>query len=314
MPHGRSIVVNGDLGSGKTTVTVGLAGRMGLRRVSIGDLYRRMAHERGMTALQLNLHAELDDDVDGYVDNLQKAIAASGEQLVVDSRLAWVFFNEALKVHLITEPVVAAKRVLSRPSSEVEQYDSLDEAIERLRDRSESERARFITRYGADKERLRNYDVVCDTTRADPAQIIDRIESCFHEGAPRGSGPALFLDPQRIYPTEEIGTLRGSWDAGGDFVADVRAAGQQALKPIAVGRAGPRLFAIHGHRRLSAAIRNRFTIIPASLAAEDDEEVVAGLSANQYFANECNTSKIYDWEEAHEVSLPLPPHTTAERE
>ena len=37
------------------------AERLGVRRVSIGDLYRQMAAEHGMTALQFNLHAELDD-------------------------------------------------------------------------------------------------------------------------------------------------------------------------------------------------------------------------------------------------------------
>jgi cytidylate kinase len=92
MAPGRPVVVNGDLGSGKTTVSVLLAQRLGIRRVSIGDLYRDLASQRGVTALQLNLHAELDDKIDHYVDNLQRDIAASGEQLVVDSRLAWHFF------------------------------------------------------------------------------------------------------------------------------------------------------------------------------------------------------------------------------
>ena len=38
-----TVVLNGDLGSGKATVSVLLARRLGIRRVSIGDLYRRMA-------------------------------------------------------------------------------------------------------------------------------------------------------------------------------------------------------------------------------------------------------------------------------
>src|SRR5689334_18355175 len=107
-----AVVFNGDLGSGKTTVSVMLARRLGVRRVSIGDLYRQMAADRGMTALQLNVHAELDDKVDHYIDQLQHDIAASGERLVVDSRLAWHFFPGALKVHMIADPVVAARRVL----------------------------------------------------------------------------------------------------------------------------------------------------------------------------------------------------------
>jgi CMP/dCMP kinase len=195
MAPGRPVVINGDLGSGKSTVSALLARRLGRRRISVGDLYREMAQQRGMTALQLNLHAELDDKVDHYVDCLQGDIAASGEALVVDSRLAWFFFRDALKVHLITDPVVAAQRVLSRPSDTVENYTSLAEAMVRLAERSESERVRFLQRYGADKTRLDNYDLVCDSTRATPEAIVDHIVEAL--AAPPGV-LRLFLDPRRI--------------------------------------------------------------------------------------------------------------------
>jgi cytidylate kinase len=62
--NGRSIVVNGDLGSGKSTVSTLLAQRLGIRRISVGDLYRQTARQRGVTALELNLHTELDDKID----------------------------------------------------------------------------------------------------------------------------------------------------------------------------------------------------------------------------------------------------------
>jgi predicted cytidylate kinase len=191
----RSIVLNGDLGSGKSTVSRLLAERLGIRRISVGDLYREMARQRGLTALQLNLHAELDDKIDFYVDQLQKDIAAGGEQLIVDSRLAWFFFSAALKVHLIADPTVAAERALSRPGDTVESYSSVAEAIERIAERSESERARFLSRYGADKTRWANYDVVLDSTSASPAEIADRIEAVYH--APP-AGTTIHLDPRRL--------------------------------------------------------------------------------------------------------------------
>ncbi len=115
MAKRRTVVLNGDLGSGKTTVSKLLALRLGVRRISVGDLYRSMAAELGMTTLQLNLHAELDDKIDHYVDQLQTDIAASGEQLVVDSRLAWHFFTDALKVHMIADPLVAADAAGAAP-------------------------------------------------------------------------------------------------------------------------------------------------------------------------------------------------------
>lgn len=314
MTERQSIVVNGDLGSGKTTVSVKLAERLGIRRISVGDLYREMARRRGMTTLQLNRHAELDDAVDSYVDRLQDEIARSGEQLVVDSRLAWFFFTEALKVHLITEPTVAAERVLARPSSEVESYASLAEARQRLRERSESERARFLVTYGADKCRLRNYNLVCDTSRATPDEIVDQIAAAFHGRlAPevvRQAPPLLLIDPRRIYPTQEAEALRGLWDS--DLVASVGNAGPGALEPLRVGFADSHFFVVGGHRRLSAALQHGFPFVPASLAAEGDEPVTGGLSAKSFFEAEVGLSMIYDWAELHGTELSLPPHLLRE--
>ncbi|MET7970640.1 AAA family ATPase [Micromonospora sp. NPDC005305] len=306
----QSIVFNGDLGSGKSTVSVEIAKRLGLRRVSVGDLYRQMAQERQMTALQLNLHAELDQAVDGYVDQLQRDIAASGESLVMDSRLAWHFFTDALKVHMITEPTEAARRVLARPSGPAESYTSMEEAKAKLRERSESERNRFIVRYGVDKARLRNYDLVCDTTRATPEQVIQHVIDVYEGrlGAEvlRDGQPLLLLDPARVYPTEDIATLRGLWDS--EFVGEVAGSGDEALEPLTIGYTGEYFFVVDGHRRLSAALQSGFPLVPARLVAEVDEPVVGGLSAVDFFAAQARPSLIHDWEAAHGLALPLPEH------
>ncbi|GAA1555392.1 hypothetical protein GCM10009827_090250 [Dactylosporangium maewongense] len=307
MSNHRSVVINGDLGSGKSTVSVELAGRLGLRRISVGDMYRQMAEERGMTALQLNLHAELDDAIDSAVDELQSNIAKSGEQLIVDSRLAWFFFHDAFKVHLITEPNEAARRVLARPHSEVERYATLEEAKERLHGRSESERVRFLTRYGADKLRLRNYDLVCDSTRARPddivAMIVDAFEGRLGGDILRERPPLLLLDPMRIYPTRSLDSLDS---VDGAFVASIGDAGPEALEPLTIGHSGPDYYVIDGHRRLSAAVQNEFRLVPASLLAEGEEPVTARLSANDYFRVHVTDEVVSAWQRAHKIELPVP--------
>jgi predicted cytidylate kinase len=256
---GRSVVVNGDLGGGKSTVSRLLARRLGIRRISIGDLYRHMAQQRGMTALELNLHAELDDKIDHYVDQLQHEIATSGERVVVDSRLAWFFFRDALKVHLVTDPAVAAYRVLGRPTDGVERYASAAEARQRLAQRSESERVRFIERYGADKTRLRNYDLVCDSSRATPEEIVARIVEAM--SAPAGD-TRLFIDPRRIHRT-----AHRTADGG----------------PVRLGYVRPHFFVVSGQRAVDAGVRAGHTLVPAVLVAEDAEPI-DGLSAQTYFA------------------------------
>jgi cytidylate kinase len=230
----RSIVLNGDLGSGKSTVSRLLSERLGIRRISVGDLYREMARQRGLTALQLNLHAELDDKIDFYVDQLQKDIAAGGEQLIVDSRLAWFYFTGALKVHIIADPAVAAQRALSRPGDTVESYTSLAEAITGIAERSESERARFLSRYGADKTRWSNYDLVIDSTRVTPAELVDRIEAAYHHPRP---GTTIYLDPRR-------------------------------LGPSAPGSPQPDLTAAGGPSRLAEALRDGETLVEADRSAD----------------------------------------------
>jgi predicted cytidylate kinase len=302
----RSIVVSGDLGSGKSTVSADLAARLGLRRISVGDLYREMAQSRGMSALQLNLHAELDDAVDGYVDELQREVALSDdEQLVVDGRLAWFFFTRAFKVHLITDPAVAAQRVLLRPSDDVEAYSSLAEARERLGTRSESERARFLARYGVDKNRLRNYDMVCDTTRASPDQIVDRIVAAFSgtlgQDIISQSPPLLLLDPNRVLPTRVLADP-------GEFRAPGAAGRRESPPPapITVGYAGTSFYVIEGHRQLSAALQRGLGLITARLLAEGEERVAGGLTSLQYFESEVDPGKIRAWEAIHHIDLPLP--------
>ncbi|HEY6595903.1 MAG TPA: AAA family ATPase [Asanoa sp.] len=308
MGNQQSITVNGDLGSGKSTVSRGLAERLGLRRISVGDLYREMARQRGMTALQINLHAELDDAIDGTVDKMQKEIAESGEQVVMDSRLAWHFFKNGFKVHLITEPTAAARRVLGRPANEVENYATLEEAKQRLRSRSESERQRFLVRYQADKHALRNYDLVCDTTRAGPEEVVDLVVAAIEGRLAVTAPPLLLLDPARIYPTQEIRALRGLGDT--DFVAVTAAAGPDALEPLSVGYADDQFFVVDGHRRLSAALQSGFRLVPATLLAQDDEPLAGGMTARQYLESEVTLSKVYDWDAAHGTELPLPPHLT----
>jgi len=177
---------------------------------------------------------------------------------VVDSRLAWFFFRDALKVHLITDPAVAASRVLGRPADTVECYTSAAEARQRLAERSESERVRFIQRYDADKTRLRNYDLVCDSTRATPQEIVSRIIEAL--SAPP-DGTRLLIDPRRIHPTAHRGAGTG---------------------PIRLGYSRPHFFVVDGEQAIDSAVRDGRTLVPATLVAEANEPI-HGHSADAYF-------------------------------
>lgn len=202
---------------------------------------------------------------------------------------------------------------MSRPADEVEAYSSIEEAIERLQSRGESERVRFLKKYGADKTRLRNYDLICDTTRAAQDEIVQSIIDVLHGTLGAGTlsrfHPFLLLDPARIYPTRSAREAREFGEPGP--VAGTGRSGPGALEPISVGYANPYYYVVNGHRRLSVAIHGGLTLVPAELAAEDGEEVAGGLSALKYFESEIPQSLVCEWEDAHHIHLPLPAHVAS---
>jgi CMP/dCMP kinase len=248
MGEHQSITLSGDLGSGKSTVATELARRLGLRKVSLGDMHRAMAQSCGLTELQVNRNPGRSAEVDVRVDAYQRDLAQSGETLVVDSRLGWHFFPDAFKVQLLADPLVAARRVFGRPASKAEAYSSLDETLLGLRERGDIERARFIRTYGVDKTRLENYDLVCDTTSATPDEVIDVIIAVYQAGA-AGDVPALFLDPARI------GVSDGGEGSSEDTV------------DTCVAYTGARFVLVAGRAGLMEALRRGDSLIRATLFA-----------------------------------------------
>jgi len=140
----------------------------------------------------------------------------------------------------------------------VESYASIEEARERLASRSESERTRFLSRYGADKTRLRNYDLVCDTTSASPEEVVERIVENLM--APRAE-TVLCVDPRRI----AADPYRG------------------AAGPVRLGYARPDFFAVSGADEVAKAAAAGMPLVEGALAVEA-EESWNGLTAGELFA------------------------------
>jgi CMP/dCMP kinase len=164
------IAVAGQIGSGKTEVCRELQKRTGWELISAGGILRRMAIERGMSVLKLNEYAKMDPSVDREIDNYLASLAESPSSLIIDSRLAWHFVPQALKVYLIVDPSVAAERVFKAQRSD-EIHPTLETACANNAERQRLERERFISLYSIDPENWRNYDLIVDSTTASPAEV-----------------------------------------------------------------------------------------------------------------------------------------------
>lgn len=169
------ITITGDLGSGKSAVSELLCAQTGYEYVSTGQIQRQLAREMGIDTLEMNRRADTDPTIDQRIDGIFVELGKLPQGYVVDSRMAWFFLPDSFKVYLKTAVEVSAARILNDPKRNSEQYRSLEEAIQKILARKQSENDRFLQKYGADCANLDNFDLVIDTTHRKPQAVADLI-------------------------------------------------------------------------------------------------------------------------------------------
>jgi cytidylate kinase len=290
----RHIAISGELGSGKSVVAAAVAASLGAEVLSTGAIHRQIAASRGESALETNLAAEDDEEIDRRIDGELVRRAQQDDPIVFDSRLAWHFVPEALTVHLVVDPAVGAARMLGRSPTDVERYADLEEATARAEDRHASEQRRFLGKYGVDIDRLRNYDVVVDTSVATIEEVAAWVLG-FH-ATPPADGPAVCVAPGRLLPTATTTDLDASMlaDLQQALAADPRGTGH--LPAVAYER--PWFWVVDGHDVVSAAVRGGHHLLRATLRAEHAELLDDGTPAGEAMRS-LDPAPVRAWEQAH---------------
>jgi len=171
------ISIAGDLGSGKSTIAKRLAETLNYEYFSTGILFRTLAAERGMDALQLNYHSETDLSIDKYIDDNLRAINdGSDSRYILDSRMAWFFVPKSFKIYATVKPEIAAQRVSSDKDrfGEPDATD-LQERVKTLLERQNVENRRYKSIYDVDCGDLSNYDFVIDTSDSSVEELVNQI-------------------------------------------------------------------------------------------------------------------------------------------
>ena len=171
----NKITITGDLGSGKSAVSKILCERTGFEYVSTGRIQRQLAQELGLDTLEMNRRADTDPTIDQRIDGIFVDLGKDPNGYIVDSRMAWFFLPDSFKVYLQTDVTVAAERILNDPTRKSEEYETKEEAVQKILARKQSENARFLAKYGADSTNLHNFDLVLDTTHRSPERVADLI-------------------------------------------------------------------------------------------------------------------------------------------
>jgi cytidylate kinase len=169
------IAVSGKSGCGNTTVSKMLADALGLRFINF--TFRSLAEERGVDLKKILELAAENDAIDREVDTRQVQLAREGGGAngmgcgcVLGSRLAiWMLEEADLKVYLDASAETRARRILNREGGNMEEIA----AFTAERDRQDHGRYKRI--YNIDTNDYSFADLVIDTGKYDPEQIMDVI-------------------------------------------------------------------------------------------------------------------------------------------
>lgn len=168
------ITISGQLGSGKSTIAQMISKKLGWMYYSTGMAQRTIAQKKGITTIELNRLAVMDPSIDAQIDAVFQNPPWGNKSCVVDSRLAFHFLPNSLKVCLLVDSKVAAERVLEAKRSN-EQYSNVKEAQKYLEQRMDLEQAHFVKNYGLDITDLKQFDLVIDTTHLTPQKVCEKI-------------------------------------------------------------------------------------------------------------------------------------------
>lgn len=166
------VAISGSPGSGKSSVAKALAESLGLRYVSIGRIFRKVAEELGVDFVELHKIAERDPAIDIMVDSIALEEAKRGDVVIEGHLAAWIVKGMAqVRVYLKADPRVRAERIAKRDGRR------LEEAFREVVEREEMNRRRYLDIYGIDVRDLSIFDLVVDTTWLREGEVVEYVRN-----------------------------------------------------------------------------------------------------------------------------------------
>lgn len=178
----KIITVAGSVGSGKSSTARKVAEVLAYEHFSSGDLFRKIARDRGLSIEALNVTAEEQQDIDYEVDRLLQKIGKEKHHLVIDSRLAYHWIPESFKVFLALDRDTAAERIFNQLQNEgrASEYAlSVEEVRGNIGIRVESERKRYHALYTIDVTDTSPFDLVIDTKTNRLDEVVEQVVAAY---------------------------------------------------------------------------------------------------------------------------------------
>ena len=171
------ITVSGLPGTGTTTVSKLLQERTGMEFISSGEIFRGIAAELGLSLAEFGKLAESDFSYDRQIDDRQKELSKTKDNLILEGRLAGHMSLEVppgkkiLRVLLKAPLETRVRRIMNREQS----TSSFKFELDKTKTREESERVRYEKYYSIEIADMSIYDLVIDSSGFGPETIVDMI-------------------------------------------------------------------------------------------------------------------------------------------
>ncbi|MDD5148234.1 MAG: nucleoside monophosphate kinase [Candidatus ainarchaeum sp.] len=168
------VTISGMPGSGKSTLAKELAKKFHLKHYSAGDFMREIAKERGVSLLELGKIAEHDKSIDNEVDRRTIELGKTKDHFVIDSRLAWHFIPNSIRIFVDISMQEAARRVYKDMRRDEQENTSMKQTLQNMKKRQASEKKRYKDLYGVNYLDKKNFDIIINSTRTTKKQKFEK--------------------------------------------------------------------------------------------------------------------------------------------
>jgi len=173
------ITVGGPPGSGTSTLCRLLEGKLGMRYVYAGGMFRKMAMDKGMSLIEFSRLCQYDPGTDMDLDRRMLSEARGGN-VILEGRMIGPLCKtegiDAIKVYMKADTEVRAARVMERDGGD------LAAQMELMLRREAIERDRYQRYYGIDPTESLWYDLVIDSTSISPEAELTIVLGYLKEG------------------------------------------------------------------------------------------------------------------------------------
>lgn len=312
----KIITISGEPVSGKSTVVNLLIEKyksQGYRvhKISTGALFRKKVKEEYLkmypdkTDVSLadiqedetfsEKLKQIDAKIDGDIEQVGKDINSEErpkDVYIIDSRLAWSNVPESFAVRLTINDKIAGERVFNDKSRGSEdEYNSVEEAIQKTKQRKYAEIARYKKRYGVDLTNPENYKLIVDTSYSNSeelAEIIMNGEELYRE---RKHCAKYWASPVHFLPLQ-LGRLTGRpTDIGNtieSLAEDIRENGYHTTPDgvLEIIEKDGLKFLLEGNHRVFGALSAGRTLLPYVVTNRDnklvEDRTVSLISSGRY--------------------------------